>query len=148
MSLLGKSQRGYSLIELLIVMGVLGVLATIIVASISNAVETSRQKATMADMRTIARAIEAYAVDHRSIPDALGGMTSLREQVANYTNNGAFPTHDKWGHLFRYTGSGESYTIESFGKDGLNGQDYANGTIRDFDLDLVLVNGLFVAAPE
>ena len=56
---------------------------------------------------------------------------------------------DHWLNAYRYLGepSGD-YTIVSFGKDGLDGPDITLASRFDFDRDIVLVNGAFVAAPE
>jgi hypothetical protein len=101
----------------------------------------------MADIRTVSLAIESYSVDHDVLPNDRGGMGALGQTMASYTKGDTLPTHDQWGNEFLYVRDGLSYTLESFGKDGMNGADYAKG-IKDFTRDLVLTDGIFVAAPE
>ena len=72
-----SSQSGFTLIELLIVVAVLGIVAAISVIQYMGALDKAKQRATMADMRTISRALEAYLVDNHVVPDSSGGVAVL-----------------------------------------------------------------------
>src|SRR5437867_7536931 len=65
-----KNQSGFTLIELLIVIAIIGILAAIAIPNLLNAVQRGKQKRSMADMRSLATAIEAYAVDNNVYPQA------------------------------------------------------------------------------
>src|SRR6266700_687199 len=65
-----RRQSGITLIEILIVIAIIGILAAIAIPNLLNAVQRGKQKRTMSDMRTLATAIEAYAVDNNSYPPA------------------------------------------------------------------------------
>jgi len=149
MRLAPKSQKGFSTVELMVSLVLVGVLSAIAVSGTRIALENARQRATMADMRTISRAIEAYVVDHEIIPIHDGGLADLQEQISGYTNT-LLPVHDSWGNEYMFTrGDNDmNYTLVSLGKDGIDGDDYVRAARFDFNRDLVMFNGIFVAAPE
>ena len=59
-----RKNRGFTLIELLIVVAIIGIIAAIAIPNLLNAINRGRQKRSMADIRTIGTAVEAYAVDN------------------------------------------------------------------------------------
>ena len=142
-------QQGFTLIEVLIVTVVLGIVASIALVSLFGALDRSKQRATMAEMRIISRSIEAYIVDNNTPPDDSGGLASLTAVLIPYQTN-VVPTRDHWKHPYDYSSdvTGVSYSIISFGKDGVDGVDISYATRFDFNLDIVLSDGLFLAAPE
>ena len=138
---------GFTLIELLVAVVIIGLLAAISIIAFAAALDRAKQRATMADMRTLARALEAYDVDHGQFPDDTGGIPALEPLLIPYQVN-VVPTHDSWGWPYEYSAAPNSYTLESFGKDGIDGADLTVATRDDFNLDLVLADGRFVASPE
>jgi type II secretion system protein G len=143
-----KLQNGFSTTELMVTLVLIGVLGAITISATRIALDNARQRATMADMRTISRAIEAYVVDHELIPVYDGGLADLQEQISGYTNS-SLPVHDSWGNEYLFSkGGDQNYTLVSLGKDGLDGADYVRAAKFDFNRDLVMYNGIFIAAPE
>ena len=142
----GRQEAGFSLIELLITMAVIAIIAGIAMINLVGALNRSKQRATMADMRTIAVGVEIYHIDKGFLPTA-SNMVQLRSILIPYQAS-VVPVVDRWGHLFSYTQDGTNYTIESFGRDGADGAEVTYATRADTDLDLQLSNGIFLFAPE
>ncbi len=144
-----SSQTGFTLIELLVVIVIIGIVAAVAIVALMNALDKARQRGTMADMRTLGRSIETYMVDHGMPPSDAGGLAGLTTVLIPYQTN-VVPTRDHWKHPYDYSSdvAGVSYSIISFGKDGVDGVDISYATRFDFNLDIVLSDGLFLAAPE
>lgn len=138
---------GFTLIELLVVVAVLGIVMAISIVSLLTALDKAKQRSTMADMRSVGRAIEAYQVDNGVLPADGGGLVALKPVLTPYQIN-VLSTEDHWSNPYAYTSDSVRYTIESYGKDGIDGPNITYPTRHDFDRDIVLSDGVFVAAPE
>jgi general secretion pathway protein G len=141
-----RCDAGFSLIELLIVVSVIAIIAGIAIINLLGAMDRSKQRATMADMRTIAVGVEVYHIDKGFLPTA-SSLVQLRSILIPYQAS-VIPVVDRWGHFFSYSQDGTNYTIESFGRDGVDGSEVTYATRANTDLDLQLSNGLFLFAPE
>ena len=143
-------------VGLFVIIGVIGIIAAIAIPNLLTATERSKQKRTMADMRSVATAVEAYATDHNSYPKA-ATLDELRP-VLTPTYIKSLPSQDGWMHALTYGAWGASqeqldhYVVGSAGKDGRwqyeNVTEYTQGATTSFDCDIVFVNGNFVQYPE
>ena len=138
---------------------IIGILAAIAIPNLLNAVQRGKQKRTMADMRTLATALEAYHIDNSMFPTAscdAGLFTAAGVQVDANSFTLIAPTYvtmpprrDGWGNFYLYNvdnGFGH-YNIRSVGRNGT--QDTINcGTTTDFNDDIVFSNGTFLQWPE
>ena len=142
-----RGQTGFTLVELAVVLVVVGILGAIAVIALASAMDKARQRDTVADMRHLSQAIDRYIALHNAPPpDAELLRQLIREADAT---SPAADLRDHWLNAYRYRGDrAGNYTIESFGKDGIDGPDITLASRFDFDRDIVLVNGSFVAAPE
>lgn len=137
-----------------VVIAIIGILAAIAIPNFLTALQRSRQKRSMADMRTAAAAIEAYASDKNAYPDATSHAELSSALTPTYTKT--LPQVDGWGTAMRYEcwpkGACEHYAIASAGADKVfeheSLQDYAGTQTSDWDSDVVLSDGRFLQYPE
>ena len=146
-----KRNSGFTIIELLIVVAIIGILATIAIANYFSALHRARQKRTMSDIRTVASAWEARASETRSFnsagftfPTTVKTYDEMRAAlVPEYIRE--VPKYDGWGRPYEYGALGLVYAIRSSGRDGVyEGTEYVPGTAENPDCDLVFANGNFV----
>lgn len=145
-----RKDRGFTLIELLIVVAIIGIIAAIAIPNLLNAINRGRQKRSMADMRTIASAVEQYQVDFNFYPKATNGSVANLATYITPTYLKKIPVQDGWNTPFVWTGdTGLDYTITCYGKDRVaTGVDLANPRTTSFNADIVFSNGQFVQWPE
>jgi general secretion pathway protein G len=118
-----------------------------------------RQKRTMADLRSIATAIEEFSIDNNYYPDTLGTV-DLIEALSPYivpTYIRSLPRTDGWGNRFLGWSAPEHYVIYSVGSDGVPDTPYSyghpfpaewGGKTSTYSSDIVFSNGSFIQWPE
>jgi Tfp pilus assembly protein PilE len=141
-------------LDVAIIVIVTGILAAIATPNYIEGRRRSRQYHTLADMRSIAMALEARAVDLKSY--AIGAASAeLRavpwpavERALTPTYSLRLPRTDAWKHPFTVYVSDQHYAIRSLGSDGrAEGQRYVRGDTTRFEDDLVFADGNFIRAP-
>ena len=155
------NRRGFTLIELLIVVAIIGLIAGIAIVNMINAIQRAKQKRSMADMKTVATAVEAYAVDRNYYPAAAGlllpeglslptGTLGPTAALISPTYIRAVPLVDGWSSFFFYgTNAPRSdFALRSAGADGILETDPAGGATTNLNADIILVDGAFVQFPE
>jgi len=153
-----RRQKGFTLIELLIVVAIIGIIAAIAIPNLLNAINRSRQKRTMADMRTIGTAAEAYAVDWSFYPNTGNSsevITATWSALISPIYVKKTPQVDGWRAAIRVQSESRFYSIGSSARDqnwefggDLNNVGYNRQPTSDMDCDIVYSNGTFMSYPE
>ncbi|NLL83038.1 MAG: prepilin-type N-terminal cleavage/methylation domain-containing protein [Lentisphaerae bacterium] len=95
------SRGGFTLIEMLLVVTIIGILATMAVLKIGGQTDVARRETTRGTIATISQAIQLYGLTHSGLPDSLEDLTvSANEDVeAPLEKNALF---DAWGQPIQY----------------------------------------------
>ncbi len=115
-----RRKAGFTLIEVLLVVAILGILAAVVVGNFGNHGDNARIKATRTSIAAIGTQIDVYQLDTGRYPSSLENLlTSSDEPNWNgpYLRGGKDSIVDSWGTQFSYKQEGGSYKIISAGKD-------------------------------
>lgn len=113
-----SAQSGFTLIEVLLVVAILGILAGVVVVNFSGKGKGARIKATRTSIKAICTAIDIYEVDTGRFPSSLDALAKS-DGSANWSGpylRGGVPA-DSWGTPFSYTTEANGYTVTSGGPD-------------------------------
>jgi len=143
-----RRRAGFTLIELLVVVTVIGIIAGFALPNLLNALDKAKQKKTMADLRTIGVAVEAYATDTSVYPVNVSGWASFKSFIDPYFIKSP-PDADGWSNVWdaSTTANGTNYTIASYGRDGTPSA-RGGGQTTDFNCDILFSQGRFFQWPE
>ncbi len=131
-------QTGFTLIEIMVVVVILGVLAALVAPNILGRTGDARITAAKADINSIGNALALYKLDNHSFPSTDQGLEALVSkpagypEPANYNPDGylkAVPK-DPWGNDYRYLSGGQGqYELYSLGADKREGGEGENADI-------------------
>jgi len=140
-STLDLAQRGFTLIEIMVVVFILGLLVTLVAPKIIGRSDEARRTKAAADVKAIEQALHLYKLDNGAYPTTDQGLKALvtkpesgivpmRWNPDGYLEKAPF---DPWGRSYIYLSNGDKYLLKSLGADGEEGGEgkYADVDSRD-----------------
>ena len=137
-----KTLSGFSLIEILVVLLIIGLLSTLVAVNVLPSQDRARIEKTKTDISIIENALEMYRLDKFSYPNNEVGLRALlkinSEDFSSKQSNRGYIKRlpqDPWGNDYRYIIPGErgEYDLFSMGADGQPGGEGRNGDIGNWD---------------
>ena len=135
------SPAGFTLIEIMVVVFILGLLVTMVAPKIMGRTDEAKRTKAAADLRAIQQALNLYKLDNGNYPTTEQGLQAL----VTKPQTGIIPVKwnpegyiekvqtDPWGHPYLYLSNGDRYMLKSLGADGEEGGEgkYADLDSRD-----------------
>jgi len=141
---IGRGLRGFTLLEVMIVVVILGILAALVVPKIIGRPEEARRIAAKQDIASLMQALKLYRLDNLRYPTTEQGLQALVTRptsaplAANWKEGGYIERlpKDPWGHAYQYLNPGLHGDIDvfSYGADGAPGGDGNDADIGSWDL--------------
>ena len=128
MQKINKKRAGFTLIEIMVVLVILGIMAALVVPRVLGRTDDARRVAAQSDISSIMNSLKLYKLDNMRYPTNQQGLQSLVQQPSiapipnNYKSGGYLDKlpKDPWGNDYQYANPGKHSEIDvyTYGPDG------------------------------
>lgn len=118
-----RRSRGFTLIEILVVMAIIGMLAVMVAPNLFRQQAGAMRDAALSQISSLETALDSYRLDMNEYPDSLAELMENESGSASW--NGPYLRRevpsDPWGNEYIYQSDGRNFTLMSYGADGARG---------------------------
>lgn len=132
-----KREKGFTLVELLLVLVILALIATVVLPSIIGQAEGAKVKAAASQISRLSMSVETFYLDTGVTPESLADLANEPSGVTGW--NGPYVKNsllkDPWGKQYRFRSPGDygEFDIFSYGADGQSGGEGKNADITSWE---------------
>jgi general secretion pathway protein G len=140
----GRFARGFTLIEIMVVVIIIGLLAAFIVPTVISKVDEAKVAKTKADIQSLETALKMYRIDNSKYPTSEQGLAALVSQptdpsIKHWKPGGYLDrlSKDPWGNAYQYVypgTHGREFDLFSYGADGEPGGEGINADIGNWNI--------------
>jgi len=131
-----RGEDGFTLIEIMVVILIIGLLALMVVPRLRGVADRAKRTKAQADIQELKQALDRYYLDNGSYPTTDQGLQALVSPPtggrvpSNYEQGGYIEKlpSDPWGNQYFYQSDGSTYALKSFGPDGVQSADDIDGS--------------------
>ena len=132
-----KNTRGFTLVELLLVLVILALIGGLVLPNIIGKAEGAKVKAASSQISRLAMAVESFYLDTGTTPDSLDDLINESSGIEGWNGPYVKPSSlkDPWGreYVYNYPGDHGDFDLYSLGADGQPGGEDRNADINSWD---------------
>jgi general secretion pathway protein G len=133
-----RNDAGFTLIEIMVVVFILGLLVTLVAPKIIGRTDEARRVKAGADIKAIEEALHLFKLDNGFYPssgDGIGALVQRPATARNWNADGYLDRvpMDPWGNPYAYFSDGSDFIVKSYGADGQEGGEGKNADITNRD---------------
>lgn len=114
----GAMRRGFTLVELLVVVAILGILGTIAVQNVTENLKKANVTAAQASVKSLSEAVTSYYIKNKKLPTDLVKLTEGSDDDPPILEGGEGALIDPWDNEYKFEIHGKRFVIISAGEDG------------------------------
>ena len=115
---LRAARRGFTLVELLVVVAIIGILGTIAIQNVVEHLKKANVTAAEATVKSVSESVTAYYIKNKKMPSSLNQLVEGTDDNPPIIEGGEKALYDPWDNELKYEVRGKRFAVISAGEDG------------------------------